>query len=128
LNILFEPPPDTAFLSEPPLRFVILALSKLVSVNVQNYRLALSKLAPYNEDSLKLEFSKSPSLMSALDSLALQKLQSLATDLTISTCMKFALIKVLLLKLASLKFAFLKFDSLKLQFYKLAFTKLTSCA
>jgi len=128
LKILFEPPPDTACLSEPPLRLVMFALSKLVSVNVQNYRLALSKLAPYNEASLKFEFSKSPSLISAFDILALQKLQSFATDFTISTCMKFALINVLLLKLASLKLAFLKFDSLKLQFYKFALTRLTSYA
>ena len=104
------------------------ALSKLVSVRVQNYRFALSRLAEYSDDSLKFEFSKSPSLMSAFASRARPKLQSLATARIKSTDIMFAPIKVLFDMFASLKFAFLRFASLKLQFYKFDWKKLTSTA
>ena len=114
------PPPATAFLSlsRPPLRFVMFARSRFVSVRVQNYRLALSKLAENSDASLKFEFSKSASLISALLSLALPKLQSLAMALIRSMDIMLAPMKVDFEMLLSRKFEFFKLESLKLQLCK----------
>jgi hypothetical protein len=68
----------------------------------------------------KFELSKSPSLISALDILALVKLQSLATVRSKSRKIIFAPIKVLFVILASLKLALFSIESLKLHCYRFA--------
>ena len=107
---------------------VLLAPSKLAPFIVQNCKLALSRLAWVRMASVKLLLSKSPYFISALLSLALKKLQSLAMTFCISQPDILARSNEELLMVASLKMAYLSVASLNIQLLRLAPANLTSIA